>query len=180
MTSSSTSSSAARISPTLMMRERNVFVPHVIEPSAGATRSLLAFLCEAFEEEKIVDRKDSKKEDVRTVLRFHPRLAPMKAAIFPACQEGTACREGHGHLQGPPEAHGRLLRRKGRRRPALPPPRMRPGTPFCLTIDGQTAQDNTVTVRERDSMKTGTHSPADRVAALPAREPDPFCQSVAL
>ncbi|MFI5379418.1 MAG: glycine--tRNA ligase [Tepidisphaerales bacterium] len=127
------------------------FVPHVIEPSAGATRSLLAFLCEAFEEEKIVD-EETKKEDVRTVLRFHPRLAPVKVAIFPLVKkEGmpekalTIYKELQKHIAVFYDEKGAVGRRYRRQDEA--------GTPFCLTIDGQTAQDNTVTVRERDSMK---------------------------
>ncbi|MGA2498662.1 MAG: glycine--tRNA ligase [Tepidisphaeraceae bacterium] len=127
------------------------FVPHVIEPSAGATRSLLAFLCEAFEEEKIVD-EETKKEDVRTVLRFHPRLAPVKVAIFPLVKkEGmpekalAIYKELQKHMAVFYDEKGAVGRRYRRQDEA--------GTPFCLTIDGQTAQDTTVTVRERDSMK---------------------------
>jgi glycyl-tRNA synthetase len=57
------------------------FLPHVIEPSAGATRSLLAFLCEAFTEDQAPNEKGVM--ETRTVLRFNPRLAPVKVAIFP-------------------------------------------------------------------------------------------------
>ena len=127
------------------------FVPHVIEPSAGATRSLLAFLCEAFEEQKIVD-EETKKEDTRTVLHLHPRLAPMKAAIFPLVKKdgmperATAIyKELQKHWPVFYDEKGAVGRRYRRQDEA--------GTPFCITVDGQTAQDNTVTVRDRDTMK---------------------------
>ena len=126
------------------------FLPHVIEPSAGATRSLLAFLCEAFVEEKMVDQ-DTKKEDTRTVLRFHPRLAPVKAAIFPLVKKDGMPERAmsiYKHLQkyiavfyDEKGAVGRRYRRQDEA-----------GTPFCITIDGQTATDQTVTVRDRDTM----------------------------
>ncbi len=127
------------------------FIPHVIEPSAGATRSLLAFLCEAFEEQKIVD-EDSKKEDVRTVLHFHPRLAPVKAAVFPLVRKDGMPERAmaiYKDLQrnwpvfyDEKGAVGRRYRRQDEA-----------GTPFCITVDGQTATDNTVTIRDRDSMQ---------------------------
>ena len=127
------------------------FLPHVIEPSAGATRSLLAFLCEAFAEEKIVD-EDTKKEDCRTVMRFHPRLAPVKAAIFPLVKKDgmpersmAIYKDLQKHLPVFYDEKGAVGRRYRRQDEA--------GTPFCITIDGQTAQDQTVTVRERDSMR---------------------------
>jgi glycyl-tRNA synthetase len=127
------------------------FVPHVIEPSAGATRSLLAFLCEAYAEEKIVD-EDTKKEDSRTVLRLHPRLAPVKAAIFPLVKKEGMPEKAHGlykdlQRQFPVfyDEKGAVGRRYRRQDEA--------GTPFCVTIDGQTLADQTVTIRERDSMK---------------------------
>ena len=127
------------------------FVPHVIEPSAGATRSLLAFLCEAFEEQKIVD-EETKKEDTRTVLHLHPRLAPMKAAIFPLVKKdgmperATAIyKDLQKHWPVFYDEKGAVGRRYRRQDEA--------GTPFCITVDGQTAQDNTVTVRDRDTMK---------------------------
>ena len=126
------------------------FIPHVIEPSAGATRSLLAFLCEAYEDQKIVD-EDTKKEDTRTVLHLHPRLAPVKAAIFPLVKKDgmperamAIYRDLQKHFPVFYDEKGAVGRRYRRQDEA--------GTPFCLTIDGQTAQDNTVTVRDRDSM----------------------------
>ena len=126
------------------------FLPHVIEPSAGATRSLLAFLCEAFVEEKIVD-EDTKKEDTRTVLRFHPRLAPVKAAIFPLVKKDgmperamSIYKNLQKYIAVFYDEKGAVGRRYRRQDEA--------GTPFCITIDGQTATDHTVTVRDRDTM----------------------------
>jgi glycyl-tRNA synthetase len=126
------------------------FIPHVIEPSAGATRSLLAFLCEAFVEEKIVDEQ-TKKEDTRTVLRFHPRLAPVKAAIFPLVKKDgmperamSIYKDLQKYMPVFYDEKGAVGRRYRRQDEA--------GTPFCLTIDGQTATDQTVTVRDRDTM----------------------------
>ncbi len=121
------------------------FVPHVIEPSAGATRATLAFLCEAFAEEEV-------EGEMRTVLRLHPRLAPVKAAVFPLVKKDgmpeTAMaiyKDLQKHFAVFYDEKGAVGRRYRRQDEA--------GTPFCITIDGQTAQDQTVTVRERDSMQ---------------------------
>ena len=139
------------------------FFPHVIEPSAGATRSLLAFLCEAFEEQKIVD-EETKKEDSRTVLHFHPRLAPMKAAIFPLVKKDGMperamsiykdLQKNWSVFYDEKGAVGRRYRRQDEA-----------GTPFCITIDGQTATENTVTVRDRDTMKQERIS-TDKISAF--------------
>jgi glycyl-tRNA synthetase len=128
-------------------RER--FVPHVIEPSAGADRATLAFLCEAYHEDMVPDEHGKPSE--RVVLKLHPRLAPIKAAIFPLVKK-----------DGMPEIAKKLYRelkqdfpvfydeggavgRRYRRQDEI-------GTPWCLTIDGQTLQDQTVTVRDRDTL----------------------------
>jgi glycyl-tRNA synthetase len=121
------------------------FVPHVIEPSAGADRFTLAVLCEAYTEDEVGG-------EARTVMRFHPRLAPIKAAILPLVNK-----------EGMPEIAQKLYRelktefnvffddggavgRRYRRQDEI-------GTPFCFTIDGQTLQDQTVTLRERDTTQ---------------------------
>jgi len=121
------------------------FVPHVIEPSAGATRATLAFLCEAFVEEMV-------EGEMRTVLRLHPRLAPVKAAVFPLVKKDgmpeksmTIYKELQKHMAVFYDEKGAVGRRYRRQDEA--------GTPFCITVDGQTNADNTVTVRQRDSMK---------------------------
>jgi glycyl-tRNA synthetase len=129
---------------------REKFVPHVIEPSAGADRATLAFLCEAYHEDTVPDEHGKPSE--RVVMKLHPRLAPIKAAIFPLVKK-----------DGMPEIAQKLYRelkpqfpvfydesgavgRRYRRQDEI-------GTPWCITIDGQTLQDQTVTVRDRDSLK---------------------------
>ncbi len=130
-------------------RER--FVPHVIEPAAGADRATLAFLCEAYCEDEQPDEKGNMKP--RTLMKFHPRLAPIKAAVLPLIKK-----------EGMPEKAAEIYRslksagiaayydqqgaigRRYRRQDEI-------GTPFCFTVDGNTASDNSVTVRDRDSLE---------------------------
>jgi glycyl-tRNA synthetase len=126
------------------------YTPYIIETSAGASRSLMAFLVNAYAEEE-APTADGKLE-VRTVLRLDSRLAPIKAAFFPLVN-----RDGMPEIAKKIEqdirpsfrvfyddsgAVGRRYRRQDEA-----------GTPFCFTIDSQTLQDQTVTVRDRDSMK---------------------------
>jgi glycyl-tRNA synthetase len=129
-------------------RER--FVPHVIEPSAGADRATLAFLCQAYYEDEAPD--ENGKPAKRVVMRFHPRLAPYKAAIFPlvkkegmpeVAQEIYAALKPHFPVFYDEKA---AVGRRYRRQDEI-------GTPFCITVDGQTLQDGTVTLRDRDSLK---------------------------
>lgn len=117
------------------------FIPFVIEPSAGVDRGALAFICDAYEEEA-----------ERVVMRFHPRIAPVKVGIFPLVNK-----------DGMPETSAKIfdslkgkwnsfyddkgaIGRRYRRQDEI-------GTPFCVTVDGETASSQTVTIRERDSMK---------------------------
>ena len=127
------------------------YIPHVIEPSAGADRATLAFLCEAYHEDQVPDQND--KLAGRVTMRLHPRIAPIKAAIFPLQknnddmrkiaqglyrdlkQEFVVSYDDKGNI-------GRLYRRQDEI-----------GTPFCITIDDQTLQDQTVTIRDRDTTK---------------------------
>ena len=128
-------------------RER--FVPHVIEPSAGADRAVLAFLCGAYHEDNVPDENGKPRE--RTVLKLHPRLAPLKAAILPLVKK-----------DGMPEVAIDLYKRLKKRMPCMYDAKGsvgrryarqdEAGTPWCLTIDGQTMTDNTVTLRDRDSL----------------------------
>jgi glycyl-tRNA synthetase len=125
------------------------FVPHVIEPSAGADRFTLAVLCEAYDAFE-VDVKGGKKE-ARVVMRFHPRLAPIKAAIIPLVnKEGmddrakALYRDLKSSFNVAYDDSGSVGRRYARQDEA--------GTPFCVTIDGQTLQDDTVTIRDRDRI----------------------------
>ena len=121
------------------------YVPHVIEPAAGATRSMMAFLMAAYDEEEVND-------DVRTVLRLHPRLAPYKVAVLPLSKKETLQPLAHevlGMLQphfmteyDETQAIGRRYRRQDEI-----------GTPLCVTVDFDSLEDNAVTVRDRDSME---------------------------
>ncbi len=122
-------------------RER--YVPHVIEPSAGVDRFTLAALCEAY----TVDESRPSPE----LLKFHPRLAPIKAAVFPLVKKDGMpefARRVHDDLRKQfnvfYDEKGAIGRRYRRQDEA--------GTPFGVTIDGQTADDQTVTVRDRDSL----------------------------
>ncbi|MDG1894088.1 MAG: glycine--tRNA ligase [Fuerstiella sp.] len=137
------------------------FVPHVIEPSAGADRATLAFLCEAYHEDQQPDEKGKMQE--RLVMKFHPRLAPVKAAVFPLIKK-------EGMPEKAAEAFGALkaaglncqydqqgaIGRRYRRQDEI-------GTPYCITIDGDTMTDGTVTIRDRDTL-VQERIPADRVA----------------
>lgn len=128
-------------------RER--YVPHVIEPSAGADRAVLAFLCDAYHEDEVPDEEGKPRS--RTVMKLHPRLAPVKAAILPLVKK-----------DGMPEVAIDLYRRLKRQMPCQYDEKGsvgrryarqdEAGTPWCLTIDGQTLSDQTVTLRDRDSL----------------------------
>jgi glycyl-tRNA synthetase len=129
-------------------RER--FIPHVIEPSAGADRGTLAFLCEAYHEDTAPDENGKPAE--RLVLKLHPRLAPLKAAIFPlvkkdgmpevAQQIYRDLKSQYNVFYDEKGAVGRRYRRQDEA-----------GTPFCITVDSQTLSDNTVTFRNRDTLE---------------------------
>ena len=126
------------------------YIPYCIEPSLGADRVTLAFLCDAYDEE-VVSEKEGKK-DVRTVLHFHPALAPVKAAILPLSKKPE--------LAGPAEEIFHTLAKKFhveydetgsigkryRRQDEI-------GTPYCITVDFDTLEDKAVTIRERDTME---------------------------
>lgn len=122
------------------------YVPYIIETSAGADRTMLVVLMDAYREEEVEGEK-------RVVLAFKPGLAPLKAAIFPLVnKEGmpeTATRI-HGDLRQAGinsfyDDSGSIGKRYRRQDET--------GTPFCITVDGQTSQDQTVTVRDRDSLR---------------------------
>ncbi|WP_146584260.1 glycine--tRNA ligase [Posidoniimonas polymericola] len=126
------------------------YTPHVIEPSAGADRATLAFLCEAYHEDQQPD--DKGKMQTRTVMRFHPRLAPIKAAILPLVKKDgmpEIARDLYRALKKkmPVEYDEKsAIGRRYRRQDEI-------GTPYCLTVDGQTLEDQTVTLRDRDSLE---------------------------
>ena len=121
------------------------YLPYVIEPSLGADRVTLAFLCDAYDEEVV----DEEKGDTRVVLRFHPALAPIKAAVLPLSKKLNEKAE---------EVYAMLAKRfmvefddagsigkRYRRQDEI-------GTPFCITYDFDSVEDGCVTVRDRDTM----------------------------
>ena len=150
------------------------FLPHVIEPSAGADRGTLAFLCEAYTEDTIGG-------ETRTVLKFHPRLAPIKAAVFPLVKRDgmpefaeKIYRDLKKHYNVFLDEKGAIGRRYRRQDEA--------GTPFAITIDSQTLADGSVTFRDRDSCRQWRVPAGGALPALrdlldgqpvPAAEPAP-------
>jgi glycyl-tRNA synthetase len=126
------------------------YVPHVIEPAAGVDRAMLAFLVDAYDEE-FVEREGTGEGEKRTVLRLHPRLAPVKAAVLPLVgKDGQPelAQEVHRAVRSRVQAEfdeGGAIGRRYRRQDEI-------GTPFCLTIDHQSLEDRTVTLRDRDSL----------------------------
>ncbi|HOO22990.1 MAG TPA: glycine--tRNA ligase [Clostridia bacterium] len=121
------------------------FVPYVIEPSLGADRVLLAFLCNAYEEQQLADG------DTRIVMHFHPFLAPVKVAVLPLQKKalGDFASDLYRKLSKKYacdyDESGSIGKRYRRQDEA--------GTPFCVTVDFDTLENNTVTVRDRDTME---------------------------
>ena len=119
------------------------YIPYVVEPSLGADRVALAFLCDAYDEEKI-DEKDT-----RVVLRLHPALAPYKAAILPLSKKlGEQAQELFGQLAKDfmvDYDDAGSIGKRYRRQDEI-------GTPFCITFDFESLEDQCVTVRDRDTM----------------------------
>lgn len=122
------------------------YIPHVIEPSIGVDRVLLAVLCAAYDEDEIDGEK-------RIVLRLNPRIAPIKVGIFPLVKNKPELMEQATHIfqrfqrrwNVSFDASGAIGKRYRRMDEA--------GTPWCLTIDYQTLEDGTITIRHRDSTK---------------------------
>jgi glycyl-tRNA synthetase len=137
------------------------FIPYVIEPSGGVDRATLAFLCEAYAEDEAPDENGAMQK--RTVLRFHPRLAPVKVAVFPLVRKDGMPEKAQAiyqscakHIAAFYDEKGAVGRRYRRQDEA--------GTPFCVTVDGQTNKDGTVTIRDRDTMQQ-VRIPAEGVLA---------------
>ncbi len=142
--------------------EKRRYIPYVIEPSAGVDRSLLAFLCDAYHEEKVKKQK-------RVVLNLHPTIAPIKAAVFPLLRNRPEIVEMAHKIADDIRPHfrtqyddtasiGKLYRRQDEI-----------GTPFCVTIDVDSLDDNQVTVRERTTMEQ-VRLPAEKVRAYIAEK----------
>ncbi|MEA2317549.1 MAG: glycyl-tRNA synthetase, partial [Solirubrobacteraceae bacterium] len=120
------------------------YVPHVIEPAAGLGRSVLALLCDAYDEDEIGG-------EARTVLKLHPRMAPVKVAVLPLVRKDgqpELAHEVHDALRTRMQSEydeGGSIGRRYRRQDEI-------GTPWCVTIDHQSLEDRTVTVRDRDTL----------------------------
>ena len=121
------------------------YTPHVIEPALGVNRSMLTFLLDAYDEEVVAERE-------RTVLRLHPQLAPVKAAVLPLVgksedmvAKARALFEELRTVASVEYDDSGAIGRRYRRQDEI-------GTPFALTIDEQTLEDETITIRERDSL----------------------------
>ncbi len=133
------------------------FIPHVVEPSAGCDRTVLALICEAFNEETVTNEKG--KEEVRTVLHFAPRMAPVKCGVFPLLKNKpelvAKAKEVRDMLRDDMTVfydEAGAIGRRYRRQDEI-------GTPYCVTIDFETLGEedkddlkDTVTIRDRDSM----------------------------
>ncbi len=126
-------------------QERNErYIPYIVETSVGADRTALALLCDAYAEEQV-------EGETRVVLRFHPAVAPIKAAVLPLVKKDGMPEIAHriyDELRGRFTAFyddGGSIGRRYRRQDEA-------GTPFAITVDGQTTQDGTVTVRHRDTL----------------------------
>ena len=142
------------------------YVPHVIEPAAGADRATLAFLADAYAEEEV-------EGELRTVLKLHPRLAPVKVAVLPLVRKDgqpELARELFTGLRGTMQSEldeGGSIGKRYRRQDEI-------GTPYCVTVDHQSVEDGTVTVRERDSLAQARVHRDELVGHLAARLASPW------
>ena len=122
------------------------YVPYVIEPSLGADRVVLAFLCAAYDEEVL----DAEKNDVRTVMRFHPALAPVKIGVLPLSKKlSDPAQKVYEQLSKKYNCEfddRGAIGKRYRREDEI-------GTPYCITYDFDSETDGCVTIRERDSME---------------------------
>jgi glycyl-tRNA synthetase len=142
------------------------YIPHVIEPAAGVGRTVLAVLCDAYDEEEVAGEQ-------RTVLKLHPRLAPIKVAVLPLVRKDgqpELAHEAFELLRGQMQAEydeGGSIGKRYRRQDEI-------GTPFCVTIDHQSLEDRTVTVRDRDSLQQERVAVDDLPGVLGARLAAPW------
>ena len=141
------------------------YIPYVIETSIGLDRTVLMMLSEAYAEE---DLSTAEKQDSRVVLRFSPKIAPMKLAVLPLVKK-DGLPEIARKIMDDCKSHFRCfyeekdtIGKRYRRMDAI-------GTPFCVTVDQQTKEDNTVTIRYRDTMQQ-ERIPADKVKEIVLKE----------
>ena len=129
------------------------FTPFVIETSAGASRSFMAFLLNSYDEEEVAKENSdgTKSTEVRTVLHLHPSFAPIKAAVFPLVNRdgmqdiaANITEDLRNYMRVFYDDSGAVGRRYRRQDEC--------GTPFCITVDSETLTNNTVTIRDRDTM----------------------------
>ena len=137
------------------------YLPHVIEPAAGLGRTVLALLCDAYDE-------DEQGGEQRTVLRLHPKIAPIKVAVLPLLRKDghpELAREVYEDLRRRMSAEydsGGHIGKRYRRQDEI-------GTPFAVTIDHQSVEDDTVTLRQRDSLQQARVAIADLADELEER-----------
>ena len=149
------------------------FIPHVVEPSAGVDRTVLALICEAYSEDEAPDEKG--KMETRTVLRFHPRMAPIKCAVFPLLKTKEPLVATAKKIVDLLQPHmyvfydeSGAIGRRYRRQDEI-------GTPFCVTVDFETLGEkeaelrDTVTLRDRDTMKQQRVKISELILLLSAR-----------
>ena len=149
------------------------FVPHVVEPSAGVDRTVLALICEAYDEDTAPDEKG--KLETRVVLRFHPRMAPIKCSVFPLLKNNEQLVAKAKEIADLLRPHMNVfydetgaIGRRYRRQDEI-------GTPFAVTVDFETlgekdrALQDTVTLRDRDSMKQERVRITELVSILTSR-----------
>ncbi len=133
------------------------YVPHVIEPAAGVDRATLAFMVDAYDLEEVEGRK-------RTVLRLHPRLAPIKVAVLPLVSKDGLAEKAHEVYDAVRKRvtaefdEGGSIGKRYRRQDEI-------GTPWGITVDYDTMEDGTVTLRERDSLEQ-TRVPVEELAEM--------------
>ena len=142
------------------------FVPHVIEPAAGVDRAMLSFMVDAYDVEEVEGRE-------RTVLRLHPRLAPVKAAVLPLVNKDgqpEKAREIYEELRKLMSAEfdtGGSIGKRYRRQDEI-------GTPWGITVDHQTMEDDTVTLRDRDSLDQSRIAISELAEELTRRLGEPW------
>ena len=141
------------------------YVPYVIEPSAGADRSTLAFLVDAYDEDEVEGEQ-------RIVLRLHPSLAPIKVAVFPLMKKGGLSEKASEVVEmlrpwvAVAYDHAGSIGRRYRRQDEV-------GTPLGITVDYQTLEDQTVTVRDRDTTEQERVAIAELVTLVRERTAPP-------
>ena len=142
------------------------YVPHVIEPAAGVDRAMLAFLVDSYDVEEVEGRQ-------RTVLRLHPRLAPVKVAVLPLVsrdgmpERARAIFDTLRHKVPAEYDEGGSIGKRYRRQDEI-------GTPWGVTVDGQTLEDGTVTLRDRDTLEQERVASEDLPGLLESRLAQPW------